>query len=173
MPTWKFLNPQDRASIRRREALEAKMDRWWQTFRAKTKDLDDLFHQRSEWDLPSWMERHLQSIDTQLMWEFGADPAGHGHYLVITPESQRHLRPMVETLLDKPPKLKGWTFYRYRRPESLEVALQTVEARTGSAFPEARVRASVGDNRRIDLVFQSADFTPDDNDARGQALVIC
>ena len=35
-------------------------------------DLEDLFkRQVQKWDLPAWMNRHLQAIDSSLMWEYG------------------------------------------------------------------------------------------------------
>ncbi len=36
------------------------------------------------WDLPAWMHKHLQAIDSRLMWEFGPSADGAGHQLVIT-----------------------------------------------------------------------------------------
>jgi hypothetical protein len=118
------------------------------------------------------MEQHLQAIDANLMWEFGRDAENQGHYLVITPERCKHLRPLVETILDKAPALPGWTFHGYRRPESLEVALATVEGRTGAPLPDTAVHAQIGEWHRIDLAYQSRDFDgPDDEVARHQAFV--
>jgi hypothetical protein len=172
MMSWKFLNPQDRAAIRRHQAVSAKIDRWWRIFQAKTQDLDDLFHRRKEWDLPAWMQRHLGDIDPRLMWEFSRDTEAGGHRLVITPESEKHLHPLVETILEKAPRISGWAFHGYRQPEPVESALETVEARTGATLPEVTVQAQIGEPNRIDLVYQSPRFSSQvDSEALHQIFV--
>jgi hypothetical protein len=55
------------------------IDAWWTTFAANT--------QREEWDLPAWMERHLQAIHPCLMWEYGQALTGKGHRLVTWNEA--------------------------------------------------------------------------------------
>src|SRR6266404_3063378 len=157
--SWLFINAQDKAAVRRREEALAKMDAWWEAFRGKADDLDALFHGRKEWNLPAWMNRHLQAIDERLMWEFGPNHAKGGHQLVITPESHKELRPLVQTLLERAPKIAGWSFSPYRVAEETDIARQIVEARTGTALPERfSVRASAGEMNRIDLVVESPAF---------------
>jgi hypothetical protein len=169
---WKFLNPQDSHAVRRQQALLQKIDRWWATFRARTRDLDDLFHRRQEWDLPAWMEANLQDINPHLMWEFGADVAGGGHRLVITPESEKHLRPLVETILERAPAVPGWTFCPYRQPETLAEAAATVEARTGQDLCSVKAAARIGEQHCVDLVFHSPTYSlPVDQEGWNAAFV--
>ena len=47
------------------------IDAWWAEFTARANDISDLFAQRKKWDLPGWMQEHLQGINEHLMWEFG------------------------------------------------------------------------------------------------------
>ena len=90
-------NPQEAAE---HVAVVQRIDAWWKAFAAKTGDLDDLFASGLQWDLPAWMHEHLDAINPHLMWEFGPAVSGEGHRLVITPEAERHLRPMVDTILE-------------------------------------------------------------------------
>ena len=62
---------------------------------------------------------------------------------------------MVETLLERAPSLPDWEFYAYRVPEDVEMAISTVQARTGGDLHGTLVTASVGDHNRIDLCYCS------------------
>lgn len=138
--------------------LIQKIDAWWTEFTARTNVLNDVFARRKKWDLPGWMQTHLQAIDEHLMWEFGPAIRGTGHRLVITPESRRDLRPLVKQILAQSPKLDGWEFYAYRLPEDFEVAEQTVKARTGGSVAKTFFRATINDINKIDLLFLSRDY---------------
>jgi hypothetical protein len=142
-----------------------KIDDWWRRFAAKTDDLNSLFAQRSEWDLPAWMECHLQAIDENLMWEFGPALRGDGHRLVITPEAETHLRPMVQTILERSPNLPGWEFYPYRVPEDLTMAEHTVAGRTGGDLKDTFASLMVGQHNRINVCYY-ADSTLGSDDAQ-------
>jgi hypothetical protein len=151
---WKFWKPPAGKETRRRRATLDAIDRWWQEFQTKTGELDDFFHGRKRWDLPGWMNQHLGTIAPNLMWEFGPGPGG-GHQLTITPEGERHLRPLVETVLERAPQVQGWSFAAYRPPEPLDVAYQSVMAKGGGDLAATTVRAAVGKHHRIDLSFRS------------------
>lgn len=131
---------------------------WWTEFTARAEDLQDLFLDRQDWDLPAWMHEHLQGISEHLMWEFGPAVRGEGHRLVITPESQRCLRPLVKRILDCAPRLDGWEFYAYRLPESFKQAQLAVQGRTGGDISRTFFHATVNDLNKIDLLFVSRDY---------------
>src|SRR4029453_14791094 len=95
-------DPQEAAQAR--EKMQA-IERWWQAFQAKATDIGALFSRKSEGDLPRFMEDTLRAIHPRLMWEFGPAVRQQGHRLVITPESQRWLRPLVRTILQRAPKV--------------------------------------------------------------------
>jgi hypothetical protein len=149
---WKFWDPKDAAESKARDAVVARMDAWWEAFAARREDLSALFSREKDWDLPRWMMDHLHSIDERLMWEYGPALKGKGHRLVITPESERHLRPLVETLLERAPSLPGWEFYPYRPAEEVEVARSAVQARAGGDLPEKAVVAA-GEHRTVDVTY--------------------
>jgi hypothetical protein len=143
---WKFAGDTARADKLRL------IDDWWLAFQSKTAQLDALFRNREKWDLPQWMYDHLGAIDENLCWEFGAGVNG-GHRLVITPESRRELRPLVETILARAPKLAGWEFYPYRLAETVTQAQGMLEAFGLPPLPDARVLATPGAHNLIDLTF--------------------
>ncbi len=156
---------------RERERIVERIDAWWAEFAANTANLEALFSQEIEWDLPNWMHEHLGAIDSRLMWEYGPGLRG-GHRLVITPEAEHQLRPLVQTILDRAPKLEGWAFFPYRLPEDLKLTVQTVEARTGGDISKARFQAQIGKHNRIDLVYASPDTkSEDDEQASHDAFV--
>jgi hypothetical protein len=152
---WLFYNASDPEESTARTSIERKIDDWWHQFACKANDLDDLFSHRSEWDLLAWMERHLQDISPDLMWDFGQAVRGDGHRLVITPEAEKHLRPMVQTLLERAPSLPGWEFYAYRLPEDLEMAHQMVTVRAGGDLSGTLATVMIGRHNRINLCYYS------------------
>ncbi len=169
---WLFLNPNDPMDAAKKKELTRRIDAWWSAFAKKTEDLTGLFSQRIKWDLPAWMERHLQAIHPKLMWEYGPAAKGKGHRLVITPESARHLRPLTAAILDKAPTIPGWEFYGYRLPESVEMAEQTVSARTSGSLEDVGVEVQVGEFHLIDLLYRSPRTSgEDDEQARNDAFV--
>lgn len=143
---WKFAGDAARA-----EKLQ-RIDAWWRAFAGQTARLDALFNSREKWDLPQWMYDHLGAIDENLCWEYGAGVNG-GHRLVITPESRRELRPLVETILARAPKLAGWEFYPHRLAESVAEAEGMLGAFGLPPLPDARVSATPGAHNLIDLTF--------------------
>ena len=59
---WLYFDASDPEESAAHASIERKIDDWWHQFACKAQDLDDLFSQRSEWDLPAWMEHHLHAI---------------------------------------------------------------------------------------------------------------
>jgi hypothetical protein len=118
------------------------------------------------------MQEHLGAIHESLMWEFGPAVRGEGHRLVITPEGNHHLRPLVNAVLSRAPEVKGWEFYGYRLPESVEMAEQTVQARTGGEIAGAKAQAEAGAAGKVDLIFCLPGCTqPDEEEQLYHAFV--
>lgn len=169
---WRFVDPKNKLEANERSAVLAKIDAWWKEFASKTSEINALFSRKAEWDLPEWMEQHLQSIHPSIMWEYGPAVHGEGTRLVITPESRRDLRPLVRAIIQLAPKIEGWEFYEYRLPEGMKMVHDTVEARTGVNISDYQFRASRGSKHLIDLVFNSPQITQtDDQEARNAAFV--
>ena len=169
---WLFADPHNPTEAAHVKQTVAAIDSWWQAFQSKTSDLESLFKRRSDWDLPQFMEDTLQAIDPGLMWEYGTALRQPGNRLVITPESQRWLRPMLRTLLERAPKLSGWEFYPYRPAETAELTIETVKARVGVDISGALIAANVAPGRKVDLSFSfPAEADLDEENASQAAFV--
>jgi len=168
---WRFTNPKDPEEVAARSTTIQQIDEWWEEFSRKAEALNDLFAGRTRWDLPAWMQQHLQAINPNLMWEYGAAVQGDGHRLVITPESETHLRPMVETLLARAPEIPGWEFYGYRLAENVEMAGEMTKARVQGNLQGTVVSAKLGPSHLIDLCYYSPGITSHEQ-ARKNAFVV-
>jgi hypothetical protein len=117
------------------------------------------------------MHDYLGAIDPRLMWEYGPARSQEGHRLVITPEAERWLRPVVRSLLERAPKIAGWEFYPHRLPEDVPHTIMTVEARVGVNITGAMVAASAAPGRKVDLWFDYPQQSLNEETARGAAFV--
>jgi hypothetical protein len=121
-----------------RATLEA-IDRWWAEFVCRADSIDRYFQRAdADFDLVVFMRDGLNRTFPELGWEFGAAVNKAGHRLVIAPESERTLRPMVRTLLARAPNLPRWEFYERRLPEPPEVVDCYVKAKTGGSVADAK-----------------------------------
>jgi hypothetical protein len=170
---WLFCDPNNPREWRQRQQVLDKVDDWWRAFSRQHTAICESFRQRqSSLDVPRWMQQHLQAIDDRLCWEFGPATSGNGHRLVITPESEHWLRPVVRTILERAPQLGDWEFYPYRLPEDAETAIATVEGRVGLDITGAVVEARIGECRKVDLCFHFPPETAaEDQEARCAAFV--
>lgn len=168
---WLYHNKTRPNEVTAHDHMLRKIDAWWDEFERNAERLEDLFRQVSDWDLPDWMNRHLQGIRSELMWEFGPAINVRGHRLVITPEVNSELRPLTDAIIARAPKLKGWEFYSYRLAEDLESTLPTVQARTDLDISDVTVALNVGSDNRIDLVFRWERMPSNDDQAFDAAFV--
>ena len=169
---WIFLDPLNPQEAAHRAEMLRRINAWWTAFASQADEIGKLFRQEADWDLPGWMAEHLGAIDEGLMWEFGPAVKGEGDRLVITPEANHHLRPLTAAVLSRAPQLPGWEFYGHRLPESVEMAEQTVESRTGGEIAGAKAQAEFGDSSRINLLFCLPHCTdPDDQEQLSHAFV--
>jgi hypothetical protein len=168
---WLFADPANPQEMARRNQVFGAIDAWWRAFQGKTTDLSALFRRKSDWDLVRWMHDYLGAVDPRLMWEYGPARSQEGHRLVITPESERWLRPVVRSLLERGPKIPAWEFYPNRLPEDVPHTIMTVEGRVGANITGAMVAASVAPGRKIDLWFDFPQQRFDEQTARNAAFV--
>jgi len=151
---WKFYTSGERPEEdAQRAVIVGRIDAWWEAFAAKAEELDRMFTGSSEWDLAAWMGKTLQRIDARLMWEFGPGNS-NGHRLVITPEADHHLRPLVDEILKRAPTLPEWSFFAHRRAEGVEQMSLAIKSRTGVEPAFTGVGLAPGECNRIDLAFQ-------------------
>jgi hypothetical protein len=152
------------------------MDAWWRAFAEATPRLLDFFGRRGTpdtWDLAGWMREQLGVVDERIMWEFGPGTRGDdGHRLVLTPEGEHQLRPLIETVLARAPELEGWEFHAHRLAEALPTALRTAAERTSVDLTGWSARAELSDEGLVDVTLappEPAAITPA---GRSAALVL-
>jgi len=163
---WRFVDPHDRDEAVCRDAVLRRIDRWWDEFTARQHDLKAFFDNAGRWDLSEWMQNTLQAIDPNLMWEFGPALQKAGHRLVITPETQRQLRPLIDVILSRAPTLEGWEFYGHRQPEPLSDVVETVRGLCGGDVLKAMVDARHDGHRRVSLTYYTPDCKSGDCDRK-------
>lgn len=167
-----FCDEHDPKEMAQRQAVLSKTDEWWRAFEERRSAIVALFKNEVKWDLPRWMQDHLQAISPDLMWEFGPAVKCEGHRLVITPESEKHLRPLVDLILQRAPQIPGWEFYPYRLPETVERAQMGVSGRTGGSLEGVKANVRTGESGRIDLTYLSPRCkSPDDQQSLNVAFV--
>lgn len=154
-----FHDPNNPVEASERQRLMGQVNAWWRAFSEKQAAIKALFRQQAEWDLGQWMLETLQSISPDLMWEYGPAVECDGHRLVITPETHKHLQPLVGLILRHAPSLPAWEFYTHRLPESLDAAQMTVQGRTGGNLDDVKVVARMSHDGRINLTFHSPNCT--------------
>ncbi len=146
---WRYPCPSEAAA---RAAMEAKIDAFWAAFAATTPRFEAAFRKEDALDFPTWMREHLDPIDERIMWEFGPGLGG-GHRLVLTPESERSLRPLLSAMLARAPVLARWELYPYRLAEDIAMTFETVRARVDVELTGYEVVAAPGQHGRVDLFF--------------------
>src|SRR6476620_2724061 len=170
---WLFADPHDPDEAAHVNETIAAIDHWWKEFQAKLEKIENAFKPKSRYNLPKFMEETLQAIHPGLMWEFGpAVKQKDGYRLVITPESQRYLRPMVRTILERAPKLPNWEFYTYRLAESPEEALAMIKPRAGFDVKRAVLSAALAPGRKVDLFYGFPEDEEIDEDQARQAAFV-
>jgi hypothetical protein len=153
---WKYVMPNDVASLRHREATLGRIAAFWDAFARRLPEVEARLRGEGDWDLVAWMDEQLAAIHPRLRWEFsgGADDIG-GWLLVVSPESAHHLRPLSESVVRRAPQVPGWTFREYRPSRSPEQIPHLVRDRTGHNMGSSTVQVRLGDERRVDFIVQS------------------
>jgi hypothetical protein len=155
-----------------REAVLVRIDAWWAAFERAAPTIRASFKGQATIDLPAFMAQHLHVIDNRLCWEFGPGVHKPGDRLVITPEGDHELRPLVDVILKRAPNLPDWEFFAYRLPDPTGLVGPTVQARTGGDITDVRVTPRRGAHNRVDLLFHHPRCTgADDQRARHDAFV--
>jgi hypothetical protein len=168
---WKFFNPDDESEAKTRQATLDSIHAWWKAFASRIQTSSDLFHNRVEWDLRGWMHEHLHAINPNLMWEYGPAVNCRGHRLVITPESEHCLRPLVKTIIERAPSFSGWEFYQYRLSSSLNETQKVVMDATGIDISGWHCKAAIDAGNRIKLTYLISSNIKKDDEKTGAAFM--
>ncbi len=139
------------------------INKFWRAFVENEEKLNDRFKGKSEFDIVQFINSNLQVISPYIMWEFGHALDSKGHRLVLSSESRKYLRPLVELIIEKAPVIDNWEFYSYRPLEDFKSALQTVAARTQGNLDNLFFQIYINEYNQIDLFFVR-DTCKSDND---------
>jgi hypothetical protein len=174
---WLLADPQVPQEQAWRQHVAAATENWWRAFQANANLISAGFSQRGKFDIVRFMDDNLHAIDPRLCWEFGPARRTHnvqagGHRLVITPEAEHWLRPMLGHVLSRAPNIPGWEFYAHRLPEDIGHARAAVKGRCGVDFKQAGIEARIGRNRKIDVLYTFPQEAWDQNKARNVAFVL-
>jgi hypothetical protein len=150
---WKFLDDSKSANKKYREDMMLLINSWWAHFQNKRKAIESFLDGRAQLDIEDFMTDYLQSIDENFMWEYGTEPDGR-YQLVITPETERHLRPLVETIIESAPKLSNWSFYAYRQPHGLVDTAELVKDHTGVLLDAIKFAADADEDNLINIIYK-------------------
>ena len=132
-----------------------RIDAWWAQFTEHADQLDAHFTERAPFDPVTFVDRGLAIVSDDLCWEFGKARAKPGHRLVITPETARHLRPLVDELVARAPDLERWEFDAHRVPVPPSDLGAVLAGRTGGTADDLVFDAMIGEDGRVDLRFAS------------------
>lgn len=173
LPRWKTFSPGIPREEAERSGYVSRIERWWESFSARSADITASFSRDKRMDLPQWMKENLQSIVPNLMWEFGPGSTA-GHRLVVTPEYRHDLRPLVDEILGRAPSIEGWSFFGHRLRETLDMAQTLVESRTGTPLRATGFDCERGRFNLVDVSveFPSSMIRSDNRLARHQAFVL-
>lgn len=149
-----------------------RMRAWWRAFAASADAIDRHFTAGAPFQVPEFMDQHLGAVDERLMWEYGPAVGAGRHRLVITPEDELALRPMVEVLLGLAPRLPAWEFHGARLPEPPELVEGMVEARAGTSVEGWRACVQANADLGIDLTFWSPRISGPDDDPAWRAAAV-
>src|SRR5688572_27145547 len=113
---WMLADPNNTAEQQHKQQVAAATERWWRAFQGNAANISASFSQRGKFDIVRFMDENLHAIDPRLCWEYGParrsqNVQAGGHRLVITPESEHWLRPMLNQVLGRAPQIPGWEFY--------------------------------------------------------------
>ncbi len=149
------------------------IDNWWQEFFRNQQKIDEAFTKGSTFDIVKFMNTNLNCIHENISWEFGSAIHGNGHRLILTSESNKPLRPLVNEILKRAPRLKGWEFYGYRLAESYNDAIATVKSRTGGQIVDFKVQLEINELNQINiyLTHETCKTKQDYNQAFNDAFV--
>lgn len=150
---WKYAEEFGADDTALRDYWEDQMNNWWIAFyqhhaqlEAELKTGDDAF-------LSKFMAEHLQSKVVDIAWEFGFDKGTKKYQLVLTPEDDLELRPMIESLIARAPRLENWSFFSYRQPISYPDCEKTVPIKSGEPLLDLQFSGNPAAENNIEISF--------------------
>lgn len=169
---WHLIDPANEPEAAYKRHMIEKIDRFWASFEKAASQLEKDLEDGNLEPFVNWITQHLHDIHPELMWEAGGCKT-ENFDLVITPESSRELRPLVETLIGRAPEVSNWRFLQYREAQIRKVE-DISDTRLGIDFTDARVSILPSSLNIIDLFFLSPKFDGDNDECDlGNCFALC
>ncbi len=150
---WKYAKEfgvEDRAL---RDQWEDLMNNWWIAFYQHHEQLTAELRDGNADFLGEFMQENLQSKVIDIAWEFSYDKDKKKNQLILTPEDDLHLRPLVESIIARAPRLKNWSFYSYRQPISYSDCQKTVRLKSGEPLLDLQFSGSTSPENNVEITF--------------------
>ncbi len=158
---WRFLDGGSGAEVERKNAMIAKIDKFWHDFKAEGPGSKSPGNLLKDATVPVWMHEHLAKIDPAFEWEMGRSPDGKAELAICAGEAVDSM-PIVETMIERAGVLPNWTLTSYRLPMNAETVESAFESRTGKKLPPFRVELARTKTNGIDVTVLSPEFVGED-----------
>lgn len=133
---WRFT---DAAEDAERARVLQRVDAWWIAFAASVSQIEEGIRTLSLDATREMINRLLPAIDARLFdWELGHSE--RGYQLVISPGPHAELAPLIEQIMRRAPRLKGWELLRWRPAARSQEARELVAGRCGVDLDGMRFR---------------------------------
>ncbi len=158
---WKYAESFGAEDGTLRSHWEDQMSNWWIAFYQHREALGKELKSGNADFLSKFMEEHLQSKIVDIAWEFGYDTETKKYQLVLTPEDDLELKPLVDRLLERAPKLENWLFYSYRQPISYAECQKTILIKSGEPLLDLQFSGKQSVEHNLELSFYYPGITED------------
>jgi len=150
---WKYAEEFGEEDDALRDHWENQMNNWWIAFFQNHETLTDALKEGNSKFLSEFMQKNLQSTVIDIAWEFSFDNNQKKNQLILTPEDDLHLRPVVENLISRAPKLENWSFFSYRQPISYSECQKTVKLKSGEPLLGLQFSGKTSLENNIEISF--------------------
>jgi len=150
---WKYADEYGVEDNALRNTWEDQMNNWWIIFYQHHEVLAGEIRIGKKELLARFMSTHLQSSVIDIAWEFGYDNLTGAYELVLTPEDDLKLRPLVEALIDRAPRLENWSFFSYRQPISYPDCKKVILSKSGEPLLNLQFTGNPATENNIEITF--------------------
>ena len=150
---WKFAKDFGSEDTAQRDYMDDQINNWWIAFYQHHEQLAVELKKGGGEFLSEFMQEHLQSKVIDIAWEFGFNQQTQKYQLVLTPEDDLDLRPLVDNLIARAPQLEDWSFYTYRQPISFVDCEKTVPIKSGEPLLDLQFTGSKCLENKVEIKF--------------------
>jgi hypothetical protein len=159
---WRFVDENNAAELEHRRSTIERIDKFWGWFERSFGQSGELVMSPDNYRCARSVSQELSKVHKALGWELSPKVNDERRF-VVTPEASHFLHPMVETMLERAPKMPDFRFMACREPVEPECVESAVTGRAGRWIPDIRIEAKITEHNSIDLTFVSNEFRGQNN----------